>query len=335
MWKRIFQSNLPIREETRGCRISPPHPHFNPLFPYGKRRSPRCPRRFCAYFNPLFPYGKRRDETEALKENALISIHSSHTGRDWMLISPRSYSSSFQSTLPIREETGQLIFLAVRVVHFNPLFPYGKRRLLFDALCRAFDFNPLFPYGKRLFLPGGNRAEDISIHSSHTGRDDFLARRQPGRRYFNPLFPYGKRRPYQFTTFIMMDFNPLFPYGKRLESLSGKTDMTAISIHSSHTGRDAFRSSAIIWYSLFQSTLPIREETVRQHPVKGACKHFNPLFPYGKRRSRSHSPPAPSRYFNPLFPYGKRRTILLILRLARRISIHSSHTGRDHRNGNI
>ena len=164
-----------------------------------------------------------------------------------MLISPRSYSSSFQSTLPIREETGQLIFLAVRVVHFNPLFPYGKRR---HPWCRL-------------------------------------------------------------------------------------SSTIYISIHSSHTGRDAFRSSAIIWYSLFQSTLPIREETVRQHPVKGACKHFNPLFPYGKRRSRSHSPPAPSRYFNPLFPYGKRRTILLILRLARRISIHSSHTGRDHRNGNI
>ena len=80
-------------------------------------------------------------------------------------------------------------------------------------------------------------------------------------------------------------------------------------------------------------------------------RHFNPLFPYGKRlyhsskstearisihsshtgrdvllfrlSRRSHS------HFNPLFPYGKRPPSRRSRLYASTISIHSSHTGRD------
>ena len=123
--------------------------HFNPLFPYGKRRFRRSWRGRSCYFNPLFPYGKRqreapqlsssnrfqstlpiREETPPLQAGraaALISIHSSHTGRD--------VTSNLAKPYVAR--------------NFNPLFPYGKRRHLHSHSVSSIDFNPLFPYGKR------------------------------------------------------------------------------------------------------------------------------------------------------------------------------------------
>ena len=56
----------------------------------------------------------------------------------------------------------------------------------------------------------------------------------------------------------------------------------------------------------FQSTLPIREETRARSAGRSGRRHFNPLFPYGKR---PWSPPCGAGH--------------------ERISIHSSHTGRD------
>ena len=43
--------------------------------------------------------------TDLSSSCALISIHSSHTGRDYMRHNPRPKPPEFQSTLPIREET--------------------------------------------------------------------------------------------------------------------------------------------------------------------------------------------------------------------------------------
>ena len=126
--------------------------------------------------------------------NKRISIHSSHTGRDLRWMVPLSLKSAFQSTLPIREETaiaavfgnwqsisihsshtgrdGPVLSLYPCPGHFNPLFPYGKRRGGADQAGQPSNFNPLFPYGKRQQARAGPK----------TGKN------------FNPLFPYGKRR---------------------------------------------------------------------------------------------------------------------------------------------
>ena len=107
-----FQSTLPIREETFVIRA---HwfrfLNFNPLFPYGKRHERTQVFAGAADFNPLFPYGKRlalrvpasstvilfqstlpiREETSAVSAlftSQIISIHSSHTGRDSKRIQP-------------------------------------------------------------------------------------------------------------------------------------------------------------------------------------------------------------------------------------------------------
>ena len=167
-------------------------------------------------------------------------------------------------------------------VNFNPLFPYGKRHGDEEVSRRPADFNPLFPYGKRqipasVFAPRlpfqstlpireetkparcSKTLKPISIHSSHTGRDDCASQHAEFRRNFNPLFPYGKRPRRPGLPRWVADFNPLFPYGKRRQH-QGPGAGPGISIHSSHTGRD-------------------RPAQYRQCRYR----HFNPLFPYGKR----------------------------------------------------
>ncbi len=191
-----------------------------------------------------------------------ISIHSSHTGRD-SLVSTRAAGPVFQSTLPIREET-----------HFPP-------------------------------FPG--RFCWISIHSSHTGRDPSAPRPAYRTRYFNPLFPYGKRRlsKRQFSA-PTQNFNPLFPYGKR-PYLMDLVYVQTISIHSSHTGRDISIRSQWIPLTLFQSTLPIREETSRYLRTYAQVE-FQSTLPIREETAQAAAEEAGPTNFNPLFPYGKRPT---------------------------
>ena len=233
------------------------------------------------HFNPLFPYGKR----------------------------PLSYvppppPTKFQSTLPIREETKKRWKLSA-TLRFQSTLPIRE-----ETCCRGrspscwANFNPLFPYGKRRAQISGVPAlKNISIHSSHTGRDvcvmpqvrtisNFNPLFPYGKRplplnyqwkilYFNPLFPYGKRPCVGARISSSADFNPLFPYGKRL-FIFLPSSAHYISIHSSHTGRDL---TGCRW--------------------PGMRQHFNPLFPYGKRRHRPRAR-QDRPHFNPLFPYGKR-----------------------------
>ena len=106
-----------------------------------------------------------------MTQSQMISIHSSHTGRDRSSASRMPNGRRFQSTLPIREETIATDASWNLPTDFNPLFPYGKRRPDQPPPPHCPNFNPLFPYGKR---PG----------SSY---------RRCGTGHFNPLFPYGKR----------------------------------------------------------------------------------------------------------------------------------------------
>ena len=79
----------------------------------------------------------------------------------------------------------------------------------------------------------------ISIHSSHTGRDGGAAGKDVG----------------------SADFNPLFPYGKRLNKI--EIILERIIFQSTLPIREETRLRWIISTAalIFQSTLPIREET--------------------------------------------------------------------------
>ena len=226
-----------------------------------------------------------REETElglTATPEETISIHSSHTGRDVGFDEKRDWAE-FQSTLPIREETSTGRSPAQTAVHFNPLFPYGKRPARSAAARGPTNFNPLFPYGKRHY----------SIVSCSI------------RRNFNPLFPYGKRPFGDFCSGGNFDFNPLFPYGKRpLQQRQRRLP------------------------GLFQSTLPIREETPANAPVDAG-----PLISIHSSHTGRDSCSGQASWlllhFNPLFPYGKRPTCHVLSGGQTSISIHSSHTGRD------
>ena len=139
-----FQSTLPIREETRAGSTAAPDAAISIHSSHTGRDLPcgdtRCMLR---YFNPLFPYGKRPPAGAALAP-AHISIHSSHTGRDTrpvlyaisgMDFNPlfpygkrpglrrgRAYGQSFQSTLPIREETAPRCII-MRIKTFQSTLP--------------------------------------------------------------------------------------------------------------------------------------------------------------------------------------------------------------------
>ena len=171
---------------------------------------------------------------------------------------------------------------------------------------RCHHFNPLFPYGKRpRHLVPKVAACPISIHSSHTGRDLITSLVSASPLDFNPLFPYGKRQAASRDRAFGADFNPLFPYGKR----------------------PCFRRRC--GHAMpFQSTLPIREETQPATATGERQRNFNPLFPYGKR-PRTRLRLRGRAGFQSTLPIREETGRGCSLPWNRRISIHSSHTGRD------
>ena len=147
----------------------------------------------------------------------------------------------FQSTLPVRGETGSDSDILLHLIDFNPLSPCGERhqnRRRNDAnlsisihspragrdgilpggiIAPILNFNPLSPCGERLFrLVGSGSADCISIHSPRAGRDWGKGANIASGSHFNPLSPCGER-----------------PFVER------KSQQTAgISIHSPRAGRD-------------------------------------------------------------------------------------------------
>ena len=107
---------------------------------------------------------------------------------------------------------------------------------------------------------GMAREPAISIHSSHTGRDGVRSAASAYYQHFNPLFPYGKRPQNQINRRVSTIFQSTLPIREETTDSNGNQVTSAISIHSSHTGRDE-RGCSPPW----------------------SRRNFNPLFPYGKR----------------------------------------------------
>ena len=103
----IFQSTRPVRGETRVVRVSRlREKHFNPLAPCGARRYTARRGYVSGYFNPLAPCGARRLVSSCNAGHCAISIHSPRAGRDSHILRRKRMSSKFQSTRPVRGETG-------------------------------------------------------------------------------------------------------------------------------------------------------------------------------------------------------------------------------------
>ena len=170
----------------------------------------------------------------------VISIHSPHAGRDLSIAR---------------------MFCGIR--NFNPLSPCGERQRWIRSVSASVYFNPLSPCGER---PAPSNACYFRIVN------------------FNPLSPCGERRleplPVVFqllfqSTLPMRGETTTFspwsrhtrisihsPHAGRDQTASAKADSITISIHSPHAGRDVDVARSWIGGNKFQSTLPMRGETL-------------------------------------------------------------------------
>ena len=323
-----FQSTLPIREETWPFKIA---------------------RTISVLFQSTLPI---REETKACEERGkifVISIHSSHTGRD---------------------ATGWALHRIL--IYFNPLFPYGKRQFELPSDPPPTAFQSTLPireetcWQARLTLIKRfqstlpireetrtanvyNQQEKISIHSSHTGRDLLLRCVLHALYNFNPLFPYGKRPIWKRVDTKPNDFNPLFPYGKRRwwlnnygarprfqstlpirEETKGVLEMgdtVEISIHSSHTGRDrpSGRAAGRTGRISIHSSHTGRDYTSHSY-VK--CFLFQSTLPI-REETLNMLATKQLCLFQSTLPIREETLVIVAIHNLFAISIHSSHTGRD------
>ena len=127
------------------------------------------------YFNPLSPCGERRP---------------------WLDLEYRP--AKFQSTLPMRGETGFLLAFhhSVRISIHSP---HAGR----DSMGKCME-----------------RDDYISIHSPHAGRDISSSWNSCRSWNFNPLSPCGERQMLGTSIPLWKNFNPLSPCGERRCSTS-------------------------------------------------------------------------------------------------------------------
>ena len=198
-----FQSTLPIREETRDLANYLCREQFQSTLPIREETCQRLIRHVRPEISIHSSHTGRDEEQSGKADPAAISIHSSHTGRDPAGRDPLRRPGHFNPLFPYGKRPAGSAFMRFRRPNFNPLFPYGKRQRGLRRRGLRRNFNPLFPYGKRPILlccyiatnqfqstlpireetrlrKRMGLSELISIHSSHTGRDDHRGRRSPG-----------------------------------------------------------------------------------------------------------------------------------------------------------
>ena len=240
-------------------------PYFNPLPPYGGRPTfaplvqialsfqstpsvwretniDRALKNPLADFNPLPPYGGRRDFVRSNCRHNIISIHSLRMEGDSWNIHKRPCEKSFQSTPSVWRETICVCWCFRRIVHFNPLPPYGGRPIIERGadIFGNISIHSLRMEGDDICGYNENQFTGISIHSLRMEGDpdrvvfSFFAARKfqstPSvwretclscrlsrcRSHFNPLPPYGGRpHPERRCKRPHRNFNPLPPYGGR------------------------------------------------------------------------------------------------------------------------
>ena len=146
----------------------------------------------------------------------IISIHSSHTGRDGI-----SSDETFA------------------FIHFNPLFPYGKRRATTEKGGTDGLFQSTLPIREETYTFLG-----FMVYNS-----------------FQSTLPIREETVFGNWQSECRLFQSTLPIREETNELAQAYYWQYISIHSSHTGRDGRRGPMLLLILIFQSTLPIREET--------------------------------------------------------------------------
>ena len=213
-----FQSTLPLRGATWSVPCRPSSwCNFNPHSPCGERQKiPHRPLRL-HYFNPHSPCGERPTGWGAYR-----------------------IRHEFQSTLPLRGATVQLLVeaIAVRISIHTPLA--GSDRARTDRWSR----------------------QRISIHTPLAGSDFGFDSRAQCRWYFNPHSPCGERRAvYRQTAPKPTEFQSTLPLRGATNARSREIAAILISIHTPLAGSDLQIKGLSAGPLTFQSTLPLRGAT--------------------------------------------------------------------------
>ena len=126
-------------------------------------------------------------------------------------------------------------------------------------------FNPRSPHGERRHEPRLLFSFfDISIHAPRTGSDSHLQDTKGVSRYFNPRSPHGERPDATPSLTVPWNFNPRSPHGERPPNIQTRA-VSVISIHAPRTGSDSRIANGERNVTPFQSTLPARGATARNH----------------------------------------------------------------------
>ena len=155
-----------------------------------------------------------------------ISIHAPRTGSDWRNRQCRRQARRFQSTLPARGATAQILMQQdVQLLFQSTLPARGATRGERGAVQLLPDFNPRSPHGeRRTFSCAAGCAASISIHAPRTGSD----------------------APASSVDLVALHFNPRSPHGERPVRRDKVAGQNMISIHAPRTGSD-FRALPLMY----------------------------------------------------------------------------------------
>ena len=123
-------------------------------------------------------------------------------------------------------------------------------------------------------------------------------------------------------------FNPLAPCGARHPYANPQVNHKNISIHSPRAGRDSRNCTVNNVLIKFQSTRPVRGETMFSTPIRWHTSNFNPLAPCGARHRAGAVYPG-RKEFQSTRPVRGETSYTNAPVLGNGISIHSPRAGRD------
>ena len=191
-----FQSTLPARGATLGCRVAPIPRLISIHAPREGSDSP------CLHLNlshiRISIHAPREGSdpgAETGSPQGVISIHAPREGSDADRPQVLSIHAVFQSTLPARGATETRSTADCPRWHFNPRSPRGERPGQGGILHRRDLFQSTLPArGATPVVIPPLVVVDISIHAPREGSDPRACFSSPPGKNFNPRSPRGERR---------------------------------------------------------------------------------------------------------------------------------------------
>ena len=160
------------------------------------------------HFNPLPPYGGRHQSAQYHLHYKLFQS----TPSVWRETSRRRTFPDSQQRISIHSLRMEGDFVLFEVHHitcyFNPLPPYGGRRLIRYPFSRIHAFQSTPSVWRETRTQRQRHGErGISIHSLRMEGDIFRNKNRTRTAYFNPLPPYGGRQHYAALVLVSADIS--------------------------------------------------------------------------------------------------------------------------------